>query len=176
MTVLCDFQTIIGDTTPRGYGEIPNRETQQRRTECLSIFSVRKLAQLLGHGEYASALEAAHVAIASEPMRESAYRAAARIHLAEGNVVEARQQYEAYRQMMSMELGASPSREFADLAGREEVSTPHQRPGQVSCRQGESAGPPAEVILKAVSGGLHPLQERPVGRRGLQAPGSPRSP
>jgi hypothetical protein len=77
---------------------------------------------------------------------------------------------------VAMELGASPSREFADLVGREEVSTPHQRRGQVSCRQGESAGPPAEVILKAVSGGLHPLQERPVGQRDLQAPGSPRSP
>ena len=54
-------------------------------------------------------------------------------------------------------------------------STPTPWAGELSARR-VGGSPPAEVILKAVSGGLHPLQERPVGRRDLQAPGSPRSP
>ncbi len=73
--------------------------------------------QLLEQGAYAPALEAALAAIAAEPLRESGYRAAARIHLAEGNLIQAHHQYEACRRLMTTELGTGPSREFQDLVG-----------------------------------------------------------
>jgi hypothetical protein len=160
------------DLLPGWYDDWVILERERLRQLRLSALEALS-AQLLGHGEYASALEAALVAIAAEPMRESAQRAAALIHFAEGNIVEALQQYEAYQQMMSVELGASPSREFANLVGREEVPTPHQRRGHVSCRQGESAVPPADIILKAISDGPHPLHERPVASAPCRLPVHP---
>jgi len=149
------------DLLPGWYDDWVTVERERLRQLRLSALEALS-AELLGHGEYASALEAALVAIAAEPMRESAHRAAALIHLAEGNLVEALQQYEAYQQMMSVELGAHPSREFADLVRQEEVPTRHQRRGHVNRRQGEAAVPPADVILTAISDGPHPRHERPV--------------
>jgi len=96
---------------------------ERERLRQLGLHALEAVAaQLLKQGAYAPALEAALAAIAAEPLRESAHRAAARIHLAEGNVVEARRQYEACRQIMRMELGTSPSREFAELVQRREVA------------------------------------------------------
>jgi DNA-binding SARP family transcriptional activator len=99
---------------------------ERERLRQLGLHALEAVAaQLLEQGAYASALEAALAAIAAEPLRESAHRAVARIHLAEGNVVEARRQYEAYRRIMNVELGTSPSREFAILVGEAELSSSH---------------------------------------------------
>jgi DNA-binding SARP family transcriptional activator len=95
---------------------------ERERLRQLGLHALEAVAaQLLKQGAYAPALEAALAAIAAEPLRESAHRAAVRIHLAEGNVVEARRQYEAYRRITSVELGTSPSREFAELVRRRDV-------------------------------------------------------
>ena len=54
--------------------------------------------QGVGHGE---AVEAAYAAVRAEPLRESAHRILVRIHLAEGNVVEALRVFDQFRTSFS---------------------------------------------------------------------------
>ncbi len=79
--------------------------------------------RLIGAGRGASAVLAALVAVAADPLRESATRALIRAHLAEGNCVEAWRAFDTYRDVADVELGLTPSAELvrligADLAGR----------------------------------------------------------
>jgi len=60
-------------------------------------------------GRYALALEAGMAAVACEPLRESAQREVVRLHLMEGNTVEALRQYRSYAHLLADELGARPS-------------------------------------------------------------------
>jgi DNA-binding SARP family transcriptional activator len=73
-------------------------------------------------GRYDAALEAGMAAVGCEPLRESAHRAVAQVHLAEGNPAEALRQYELYRRLLRSELGLPPSERFraliADLRAR----------------------------------------------------------
>ena len=66
-------------------------------------------AQLLAAGNGPAAVEAALEAVAIEPLRESAHRAAIRAHLAEGNRAEAMRQFSQLRRLLWHELGAEPS-------------------------------------------------------------------
>jgi DNA-binding SARP family transcriptional activator len=52
-----------------------------------------------------------------DPLRESAHRVVARVHLAEGNVGEAIRQFERCRQVLANEFGILPTRQFLDLMG-----------------------------------------------------------
>jgi DNA-binding SARP family transcriptional activator len=89
--------------------------------ECLrqtGLHALEALAQkLCARGFHAAALQAALGAIAAEPLRESAYREAAKVHLAEGNLMEARRQFEVCRRVLRRELAISPSAQFAELVG-----------------------------------------------------------
>ena len=58
------------------------------------------------HGD---ALEAALAAVRADPLRESPYRLAIEVHLAEGNVAEALSTYQHYRSLLARELGVAPS-------------------------------------------------------------------
>jgi DNA-binding SARP family transcriptional activator len=60
-------------------------------------------------GRFAQAIEAGLLAVACEPLRESAHRLLISIHLAEGNQAEALQQYRRYRRLLADELGLTPS-------------------------------------------------------------------
>ncbi|HVT66333.1 MAG TPA: bacterial transcriptional activator domain-containing protein, partial [Trebonia sp.] len=68
------------------------------------------------------ALTAALAAVTCDPLRESAHRRLALIHLSEGNLAEALRQYHLYRDLVRSELGLSPSPQFrrliAPLLGR----------------------------------------------------------
>ena len=55
------------------------------------------------------ALEAGLAAVAGEPLRESAYRAIVRVHIAVGNVGEAVRTYRLYRRVLFEQLGTEPS-------------------------------------------------------------------
>jgi DNA-binding SARP family transcriptional activator len=80
------------------------------------LHALEALARTLcRRGYHAAALQAALSAIAAEPLRESAYREAARVHLEEGNLVDARRQFEACRRVLRRELGVGPSPEFSEL-------------------------------------------------------------
>ncbi len=86
------------------------RQLRLRALECLS-------ARLIANGRYGLAAEAAMEAIACEPLRESAHRALAAVHLAEGNRAEAVRQYNFYRQLLGQQLGFEPSPHFRELVG-----------------------------------------------------------
>ena len=75
--------------------------------------------QLLRQGRPAVALEFALGALGLEETRESAHQLAIRVHLAEGNVGEARRQFERCERVLSRELGIRPSSQLRALvAGR----------------------------------------------------------
>jgi DNA-binding SARP family transcriptional activator len=60
-------------------------------------------------GRFAEALSAAMLAVASEPLRDSAQRRVIEVHLAEGNPTEAIRHYDLYRERLRRETGLSPS-------------------------------------------------------------------
>jgi DNA-binding SARP family transcriptional activator len=60
-------------------------------------------------GRHREALEVGHAAVGAEPLRESAHRALVRVHLAEGNAAEAIRQYRVFRQLVTEQLGITPS-------------------------------------------------------------------
>jgi DNA-binding SARP family transcriptional activator len=66
----------------------------------------------------AEAVEAAMMAVSAEPLRESAQRTLIEAHLAEGNWVEGRRTFEAYRAILDRELGTQPAPELAAMVHR----------------------------------------------------------
>jgi DNA-binding SARP family transcriptional activator len=105
---------LLGDLLPGWYDDwvlLERERLRQLRMQALEAVATR-LASLGRHGE---ALQAAHAAVKAEPLRESAHRTVIRIHLAEGNVVEAVRAYESFRTMLSTELGVPPSEQMDRL-------------------------------------------------------------
>ncbi|QXJ21278.1 SARP family transcriptional regulator [Actinomadura graeca] len=78
---------------------------RQRMLHALESLS-RRLSRI---GRHADAVEAAMLAVSAEPLRESAQRALIEAHLAEGNVVEARDSHRRYADLIRRELGIVPS-------------------------------------------------------------------
>lgn len=89
---------------------------ERDRIRQLRLHALEELAdQLARRGQFSLALEAALNAVNAEPLRESAHRSVARVHLAEGNPAEAVQRYETFRCLIGGELGLSPTQEFLHL-------------------------------------------------------------
>jgi DNA-binding SARP family transcriptional activator len=65
--------------------------------------------RLRATGEFGLALEWALAAVSADPFRESAHRSVISIHVAEGNIAEARRAYEACADLFRRELGVRPS-------------------------------------------------------------------
>ena len=70
-------------------------------------------------GRYGLALEAALAALRMDDARESAHRALIQVHLAEGNVSEARRAYERCRVVLVRDVGVEPSPATARLLARQ---------------------------------------------------------
>jgi DNA-binding SARP family transcriptional activator len=87
---------------------------RQRLLHALEALS-RQLSRLGRAGE---AVEAAMMAVSAEPLRESAQRALIEAHLAEGNWIEGRRSFEAYRDVLGRELAVEPDPELAALVRR----------------------------------------------------------
>ena len=68
--------------------------------------------RLTALGRYALAIEAGLLAVAVEPLRETAQRALIEAHLVERNVSEAVRQYDTYRDQLREHLGIEPSAEL----------------------------------------------------------------
>jgi DNA-binding SARP family transcriptional activator len=66
-------------------------------------------------GRLDSALDAALAAVGCDPLRESAHRRLALVHITEGNFAEALRQYHVCRQLAASELGLLPSPQFRKL-------------------------------------------------------------
>lgn len=71
--------------------------------------------RLAAAGRLDEALEVGLLALAGEPLRESAHRALVRMHLADGNVVEALRQFRLCRRLLLEHLGVEPSPRMREL-------------------------------------------------------------
>jgi DNA-binding SARP family transcriptional activator len=82
---------------------------------------LRALEALSDHhraaGRMDAALAAGLAAVSCDPLRESAHRRLAQVHIAEGNFAEALRQYQTYRGLARAELGLPPSPQFRSLVG-----------------------------------------------------------
>jgi DNA-binding SARP family transcriptional activator len=89
---------------------------ERERFRQLGLHALEAAAErLIDDGSPGRALEAALAAVRCEPLRESAHRTLIRVHLAEGNVVEARRQYELCRRLLRDRLGVDPSPQLEQL-------------------------------------------------------------
>ena len=70
---------------------------------------------LLRSHRYSEAVQVGLVAVASEPLRESAHRLLVRAHLCEGNLAEALRQYRGYADLLARELQVRPSAAMEEL-------------------------------------------------------------
>ena len=89
------------------------RERRQLRL----LHALEALSRLLRRaGRPAAAVEAVHVAVLAEPLRESGQRALIEAHQAAGDWIAARRQYDAFRSILRREIGVEPSAELTAVA------------------------------------------------------------
>ena len=113
--------TFEADLLPAWYDEwliIDRERIRQLRLHALEALAARRIRV----GDYAASLDAALAAVRAEPLRESAHRCVIEAHLAEGNVAEARRQFETCRAILARELGIAPSAAVISL-----IETPIRR-------------------------------------------------
>lgn len=89
---------------------------ERERFRLLRLHALERAAHRLARrGEFGAATEAALAAVRTDPLRESAHRVLIEVHLGEGNVAEARRQYEACVRVLDGELHVGPSPALAAL-------------------------------------------------------------
>lgn len=98
---------------------------------------------LLDRGLAGAAMHAALAAVQLEPLRESAHRAVITIHLSEGNVAQALDQYALYRSVVLAEFGIEPTPSLQELVG----GVAHGAPA--APRPPQRSGGPARPAVRA---------------------------
>src|SRR3954451_15272624 len=97
-----------GDLLPGWYDDWVLLERERLRH--LRLHALEALAdKLAAVGRHGEAVQAAHAAVRTEPLRETAHRTLVRLHLAQGNVAEAIRTCESFRALLFQELGVAPS-------------------------------------------------------------------
>ena len=99
---------LRGELLPGWYDDwvlLERERIRQLRMHALEHVATR----LTAAGRYGDALQVAYAAVGAEPLRESAHRTVVRVHLAEGNLVEALRAYEQFRILLRDDLGIQPS-------------------------------------------------------------------
>jgi DNA-binding SARP family transcriptional activator len=112
---------LAGDLLPDWYDDwvlIERERFRQLRLHALETLCM----SLLAAGEFGLAVEAGLACVAADPLRESAHRALIRVHLAEGNPVEAVRQYRLYCRLLTDALGLLPSPELERMVAHLRVS------------------------------------------------------
>jgi DNA-binding SARP family transcriptional activator len=105
---------LQGDVLPDWYDDWVTLERERFRQ--LRIHALERLCDLLIDARrFGEAIEAGLAVARIEPLRESAHRTLVRIHLAEGNHVEAVAQYKRFRVLIRQELGLEPSPQMTEL-------------------------------------------------------------
>jgi DNA-binding SARP family transcriptional activator len=105
---------LRGDLLPGWYDDwvlLERERVRQLRLHTLESLALRLVAM----GRLADAIDVAYDAMRAEPLRESAHRTVVRVHLAEGNLVEAVRAHDRFREMLWDELGVLPSELMARL-------------------------------------------------------------
>jgi DNA-binding SARP family transcriptional activator len=126
VAMLLDANGPAHDLLPDWYDEwlVAERDRlRQLQLHALEALSTR----LCARAEYGWAVEAAQLAVAAEPMRESAARALIEAHLAEGNVDLAMREFRRFCDLLNRELGVEPTRLLTELlpTGRHAQPTVH---------------------------------------------------
>lgn len=106
--------STLGELLPGWYDDwvlIERERIRQRYLHTLELLAETHLALR----RFWLALDLALIALGLDPLRESAHRLVIRVHLAEGNVVEARRQYQRCSRLLNDELGVRPSSDLAAL-------------------------------------------------------------
>jgi DNA-binding SARP family transcriptional activator len=95
------------------------------------LHALDALSRLLQQaGRPLEAVEAVHVAVLAEPLRESGQRALMEAHQAAGDWVAARRQYDLFRALLRREVGVEPSAELtAVVTAPRSHPIPRPRPG-----------------------------------------------
>src|SRR5262249_27174192 len=89
---------------------------ERERLRQLCIHGLEALAtRLSALGRHAEAVDVGLSAVSADPLRETAQRALICAHLAEGNMAEARRQFERYRVVLADSLGIEPSSSLEEL-------------------------------------------------------------
>jgi len=109
------IELLDGDLLPDWYADewlvLPRERWRQVRLHALEVLATRLARQ----GEYGAAVAAALAAVHGGPLRESAHRCLADVHLAEGNLCEALATYRQFQRLLWTELGLQPSTRFREL-------------------------------------------------------------
>jgi DNA-binding SARP family transcriptional activator len=92
---------------------VERERVHQVRIQALVALS-RRLCVL---GRFMPALDAAYTAIAAEPLHESAHAALVEVHLAEGNVTQARRHVDKYAELLWTEMRLRPSNALVARVG-----------------------------------------------------------
>jgi DNA-binding SARP family transcriptional activator len=111
------------DLLPGWYDDWALMERERVRQRLLHALEALSSALVLS-GRCAEAVEAAMLAVSNEPLRESAQRVLIEAHLAEGNWVEGRRHFEAFRHLLRRELGTEPDATLSDLLRRDAPCPP----------------------------------------------------
>jgi DNA-binding SARP family transcriptional activator len=109
-----DEETLSSDVLPDWYEDWVILAREQFRQ--LRLHALERLCErLIAAGSYGRAVRVGILAVAGEPLRESAQRSLVRAHLAEGNPSEAIRQYGLFRDLLMTELGVEPSKDMTVL-------------------------------------------------------------
>jgi DNA-binding SARP family transcriptional activator len=109
-----DPSAFAADLLPDWYDDwvlLERERYRQLRLRALEALCERRLRA----GRLGEALEAGLLSLAGEPLRESAHRALVRVHLADGNAVEALRQYRLCRRLLGEQLGIEPTEQMREL-------------------------------------------------------------
>jgi DNA-binding SARP family transcriptional activator len=91
---------------------------ERERLRQLRIHAIEALSSLLRRaGRHAEAVEAGLLAVSADPLRETAHRVLIEAHLSEGNVADARRQFDRFRLLLWDSLGIMPSTDLCRLVG-----------------------------------------------------------
>jgi DNA-binding SARP family transcriptional activator len=108
----------------------------RERIRQLRLHALEQLSdRLASDGRFGLAVDAALMAIADDPLRESARRTLIRVHMAEGNVHDALEQYAAYRSIMRDDLGLDPSPQMEALMREFGIDAPSGAAGDAAVTQ-----------------------------------------
>lgn len=112
-------------------------DDERERLRQLRMHTLEAVAgRLAGTGRYGPAVDLALTVLRGDPLRESAHRALIRIHLAEGNVAEARRAYRRCALILERELGVGPSGATSALLLDDGLTSHQPLPGRRSAGAG----------------------------------------
>ena len=105
------FQALDSDLLPDWYDDWLTVERERLRQFRLGSLE-EGAADALERGRTAQAVQLALAAISVDPLRESAHRLVAAAHLDNGNLADARRQFDTFAAMTEAQLGCPPSERF----------------------------------------------------------------